>query len=84
MTARITLVVADGPCYLCPLCYDSQECRALLVSVEGVADTDDRPDGSGGRYPGQNSDGSQCDPYTERPDWCPLNAGGVEIVREVP
>lgn len=69
--AALVVLVELGPCYECPFCHDGSSCRAFRG---GEYDTGVHS----GRSAHEHADGRSCDPYSERPDWCPL-PGGVEV-----
>ena len=70
---RLVIILEPGPCYLCPLNYDGMTCRAFRGGDEYGDDS------RSGRSTFTHEDGRQCQPYEERPDWCPLAAGEVVV-----
>lgn len=78
---RLVVIVEPGDCWQCPLCYDGLECRAMDSRDVGWHKPDPmvmRPLANGSVTP---TSIAPCDPYSERPDWCPLDAGVVELRR---
>ena len=74
----MTRIVVTGACYGCPFNYDTLECRAN--SAAQGHDEEDRPIAP--VLPTSvafNRDGSDCDQFNARPDWCPLEQGPVEV-----
>lgn len=53
-------------CSECPFNYDTLECRA-------------RPESAQQYSPDEHADGSDCNQFAGRPDWCPLDKGVVTV-----